>query len=365
MALNVTDDSATSGLSKPINAVFQQTFLRRAQQVCPYFVGTQAGVLNKQAGTSTIKWRRVEQLATSTSALSELSGAYTLMGGRSSATPTFTDVLATVSKYGQFYIITEEVDLFNPNGSTNELMGTLGESAGRSLNVLMANISVSNATQVLANNVASLGAVVSSIGAGDINYVVNKLTNNAARVFSGLTPGSTNLGTVPILDSYWGITHPDVAYDIMQLTTAPGAFVPVTQYNSQVEVMTGEFGYFPMAGRGVRFVLSEDAPVSTGAGATASTKHQTTNKADAYNTIIYGQDALGSVGLGQRHTDGIYRAGDNTGGWEIIYHRAGTSGALDPLNEISTMAYKFFFAGAVLNSNWVFDIRSAATLLTP
>src|SRR5215469_8437951 len=121
MTLNVTDDSATSGLSKPINAVFQQTLLRRAQQVCPYFVGTQPGVLNKQAGTSTVKWRRVEQLATSTGALSELTSPWTF-NARSTATPTFTDVVATVSKYGQYYLVTEEVDLFNPNGSVNELM---------------------------------------------------------------------------------------------------------------------------------------------------------------------------------------------------------------------------------------------------
>ncbi len=360
MALTVTDDGATTGLSKPINAVFQQTFLRRAQQMCPYFTGTQPGTLTKQAGTSTIKWRRVEQLATSTSALSELSGAYTLMGGRSSVTPTFTDVTATVSKYGQFYIVTEELDLYTPNGSTGELIATLGESAGRSLNILMANISVNNATVVLANNVASTGAVVASIATGDLNYVVNTLTKNSARVFTPTTPGSTNIGTVPILESYWAICHPDVAYDISQLT----GFTSVEKYAQQVAIATGEFGYYPMAGRGIRFLLSEDAPVTTGAGATASTKHQTTNKADVYNTVIYGKDFLGSVGLGMRHTDGIFRAGDNTGGWEIIYHQRGTSGAMDPLNEISTLAYKMFFSGAVLNANWGLLVKSAATLLT-
>src|SRR5712671_4241195 len=58
MALTLTDDATI--LTKPINAVFQQTFLRRAQQVCPYFTGTQPGTLTKQAGTSTIKWRCIE-----------------------------------------------------------------------------------------------------------------------------------------------------------------------------------------------------------------------------------------------------------------------------------------------------------------
>ena len=358
MTQTVTD---TTIVTKPINAVFMQTFLRRAQQVCPYFTGTQAGALQKQQGTSTVKWRRIEQLAPSTSALSEVTGTAAFLFGRQSSTPTFTDVVATVSKYGQYYILNEEVDLYNPNGTASELVGTLGESAGRSLNQLMRNVGEGNFTQVYANNVASLGAVVASVAAGDINYVVNKLTNNSGRVFPGMTPGSTMIGTVPILPAYWGLCHPDVAYDISQLT----GFVNVAQYAQQTQIMEGEFGYFPMAGRGVRFIMSEDSGISAGAGAAASGKHQTTSKADVYNILIYGQDALGSVGLGMKHADGIYKAGDNTGSWEIINKPVGSSGVADPFNEVATIAWKAFFAGAVLNSNWGFDIRCAASLLTP
>src|SRR5689334_17376363 len=124
-------------LQKPVNALFQQTFLRRAQQKCPYFMGTMPGSLNKQAGTSTIKWRRIEQETPTTAALTELTGTASYMQGRDADTPTFTDVTATVSKYGQFYIVNEEVDLYNPNKTTAELVAVLGESAGRSLNQLM------------------------------------------------------------------------------------------------------------------------------------------------------------------------------------------------------------------------------------
>jgi hypothetical protein len=88
-------------LTKPINAVFQQTFLRRAQQMCPYYLGTMPGTLNKQQGTSTVKWRRIEQETPTTTALAELTATSTWMQGRDSDTPTFTDVLATVAKYGQ------------------------------------------------------------------------------------------------------------------------------------------------------------------------------------------------------------------------------------------------------------------------
>jgi len=134
MALTVT--ATDTELQKPVNVVFQQTFLRRAQQMIPYFMGTQPGTLIKQAGTSTLKWRRIEQETPSTTALTELTGNASYMQGRNADTPTFSDVTATVSKYGQFYILNEEVDLFNPNGTGNQLMQVLGESAGRSLNQL-------------------------------------------------------------------------------------------------------------------------------------------------------------------------------------------------------------------------------------
>jgi hypothetical protein len=97
--------------------VFVQTFLRRAQQNCPYFMGTDPGQLMKQAGTSTIKWRRIEQETPTTTALTELTTTSSWMQGRDADTPTFTDVTATVAKYGQFYIVNEEVDLYNPNGT--------------------------------------------------------------------------------------------------------------------------------------------------------------------------------------------------------------------------------------------------------
>lgn len=358
MALTITDDATY--LTKPINAVFQQTFLRRAQQVCPYFTGTVPGTLTKQQGTSTIKWRRIEQLAPNTSALSELTGALSFMGGRSSVTPTFTDVLATVSKYGQFYIVNEEVDLYNPNGTTNELIGTLGESAGRSLNELQRNINEGNLTQVYANGVASKAAVVAKVATGDLNYVVNQLARNSARTFTAMTTGSRDIGTAPILASYWGFCHPDVAADICALT----GFKSVEVYAGQVATAVGELGYYSLAGRGIRFVQSEDASISTGAGGASTSVRNTTGNADVYAIPIYGQDCIGSVGLGQRHTDGTYMAGDNTGGWEIINHPVGSAGAGDPFNEIATLAYKMFHTGAVLNSNWGLSIRCAAGILT-
>jgi N4-gp56 family major capsid protein len=361
MAQTIT--ATDTELQKPVNVVFEQTFLRRAQQVCPYFAGTMPGQLSKGSGTATIKWRRIEQETPSTSALAELTTTASFMMGRDADTPSFTDVVATVSKYGQFYIVNEEVDLYNPNGTSAELVAVLGESAGRSLNQLMRDIMEDNSTQRYAGNVASTGAVKAVPVANDLNRIINELTKNSARTFTAMTTGSSNIGTAPILPSFWGICHPDVAVTIASIT----GFKSVETYAGQVATVQGEFGYYSLAGRGVRFVLSEDASIDANAGAALSGADINStggSVANIYTTCIYGQDAYGSVGLGTRHADGVYRSGDNTGAWEMLYHPRGSGGISDPFNEISTLAWKAFFAGAVLNSNWSRALRSAATNLT-
>lgn len=361
MAQTIT--ATDTELQKPVNVVFQQTFLRRAQQMCPYFMGTAPGQLNRQAGTSTIKWRRIEQETPSTSALAELTATSSYMQGRDADTPSFTDVVATVAKYGQFYIVNEEVDLYNPNGTTNELVAVLGESAGRSLNMLQRDIEEDNSTQRFAANVASTGAVHAVITTGVLDRAINELTRNSARTFAPMTNGSTNIGTAPILPAYWAICHPDVAVDVAGLT----GFTSVEKYAGQTATVQGEFGTYSKAGRGVRFVMSEDSSVDANAGAALSGgdfRSTGGTSTDVYTTVIYGQDAFGSVGLGKRHTDGVYRAGENKNGFDMIFHPRGSGGVADPYDEISTLAWKAFFAGSVLNSNWSRALRTAATNLS-
>lgn len=349
-------------LQKPVNAIFEQTFLRRAQQTCPYFHGTTPGSIERGKGTSTIKWRRIEQETPTTTALTELTTTSSYMQGRDADTPTFTDVTATVAKYGQFYIINEEVDLYNPNGTSDELVAVMGESAGRSLNQLMRNIMEDNATQRYAANVASMAAVHAIVSTGDLNRIINELTNQSARTFMPMTTGSQNIGSSPILPSLWALCHPDVAHDVVGLT----GFKSVETYAGQTATVPNEIGYYARAGRGVRVVMAEDASIDAGAGAALSGAdlRNTSNVTDVYTIVVYGRDAFGSVGLGQRHTDGVFRAGENTGAFEIIFHPRGSGGTADPYNEISTLAWKAFFAGAALNANWSRALRVAATSLS-
>lgn len=355
-----TISATDTELQKPVNVLFQQTFLRRAQQGCPYFIGSMPGMLSTQGGTSTVKWRRIEQEDPTTTALAELTGTAAYMQGRDASTPTFTDVLATVSKYGQYYIVNEEVDLYNPNQTAAELVAVLGESAGRSLNMLMRDVMEDNFTKRYAENGTTDGGVHTPVTIAELNRVGNELSRNSARPFTAMTSGSQNIGTAPILRSYWGIVHPDVTHDLAGLS----GWKSVETYHQGTAIVQNEVGYYARAGKGIRFIESEDASIdyNTGAAQSGEDVRALSGIADLYTIVVFGENAVGSVGLGMRHTDGVYRAGENQGGFEMIY--TGPGGPGDPFREIRTLAWKAFFAGAVLNSNWGRAIRVAATDLT-
>lgn len=357
MALTVS--ASDSELQKPVNVIFNQMLLRNARPLAAYFVGTMPGSIERRGGSATIKWRRIENITPTTTALSELTNTASYMQGRNADTASFTDVTATVSKYGQFYILNEEVDTFNPVGQTAKLVETLAISAGRSLNRLQRDVAEDNVTLVQSGGAASDGVNTTTIELTNIRNVVNTLQRNSAMPFAPMSTGSQNVGTTPMLPAFWGLTHSDVAADIEKLS----GFKGVETYAGQVDTLQGEFGALTVAGQAVRFVSSPEASIDTGSGGNGTGIRETSNSADLYTTVIYARDAFGSVGLGETHTDGIFRSGEDQGVIELIVKQMGSGGTSDPFDEIMTLAWKAWHAGAELNSAWARGIRSAATSL--
>jgi len=359
MALGISGTDVE--LQKPINVIMVQSLLRNAKPRAVYFTGTSPGEISRHGGTATLKWRRIENIAPSTTALSELTGDASYMQGRDSVALSTTDVVATVAKYGQYVILNEEADVFNFSPQMNKIFEVIGISAGRSANRLQRNIVEDNATIVRVGNAGSDGAVVSKMTVASIEQTVNTLNRNTAMTFTPQTPGSTNIGTSPILPSYWGIAHTDVAYDISKLA----GFKGVETYGSQTQTAPGEFGMIQSAGTAVRFIQSEEASIDTNSGGTTgSTDLRGATNIDLYTVPIYGMDALGSVGLGVQYPDGVFDPGSNIDAIEVISKPFGSGGTSDPFNEIMTIAYKLWHAGAVLNPAWVRAIKCGATNLS-
>lgn len=346
-------------VTAPVNFVLMRGLLSQARKVLPYFNGTMPGQLERNGGSMSVKWRRFDDLAVATTALGEKSGTFSFLNGRTAATPTVTDLTVAVAKYGNYVIVTEELDLFNVNSRAAQIMDVLGRNAGESLNTLMAS-TFDGATNVrYSSAAANATAITTAMNLNNIKYVVNQLNRRSAMKFFSMGAGSTNIGTSPVRASYFGITHPDVEEDIRGLS----GFIGVEQYGGYIgDVQVGEFG----AVGGVRFCSSEIAPIATGVATTsvAGMRGSTDILNDVYKTFIYGREAVGTVGLGENHTEEIYRMGDRPPAIELIRKAVGSAGAGDPFNEMGTLAWKAWHAGKILNEDWIWEVDTLASDLS-
>lgn len=371
MALTIS--ATDTEVQKPVNVIYQQSILRNAQMNATYFTGATPASVSQHKGSFTALWRRYNTsadhasgVAPSTTALSELTTTAAYGQGRDSNTVHFSNVTAAVAKYGQYFILNEEVDLMVPNADMMAISNVMGITAGRAANFLHRNTLEDNVTLHYAGNVASRGAVATSVAEGDLDYAINVLDRNYAQVFNAMGMGSEKANTSPLLPSFWAHCHPDVAYNVSRLT----GFVSAKAYGAYTDLAPGEFGAYEGAGVGVRFIRTPEASVDadTGASVTGLDLRSTTGSvADTYTIVLIGQNSHGAVGFGQSWGDGIYRPGEqNPSPVEMIAGGRAVNApvtAADPFNEISTLAYKFWYGGAILQSNWARGIVCAATRL--
>ncbi len=353
--------TTTTEIAGPVNVDFQIELLRNAQALCVYFQGSEAASIAEHSGTFTAKWRRIENLNPTTTPLAELTGSISFPT-RTASQPTVTDVNATVQKFGDYIMLGEEVDLINFNGQTQKLMKVLGIQAGRSLNRLQRNVLEDNLTQVLTGTgTLATDIRTNNLSLSDMAVAVNVLNNNVANRFTGQTTGAVQIGTAPIRSAYWGFSHHDVEEDVRLLT----GFQAVETYAGQTETAMGEIG---IAG-GIRWVTSPEASIDLIAGATVTgtaTGDGRSNDSlayDLYNSVVIGEDAHGSLGLSAKHVKTIYRAGDDLPAIHVINTAKGSAGSGDPLAEVSTLGWKTFHAGVILNPAWGRVIRHTASKL--
>lgn len=356
--------SVTSNLALGVNFQMIKGLLSAARQKLPFFNGTLPGQLQKNGSTASVKWERLENLAAATTALGEIVSSPVAFFGRSTVQNVLSNVSVAIAKYGNAVLLTEEVDLQQMNVRAARFVDNLGANAGLSLNVLMEGVYSAGATTVryatsAAGGTASTdGQVVATVTLTDIKFAVNTLNRNSAMLFTSPAYGSQNIATSPVRASYYGITSVDVEEDIRSLT----GFVSVEQYGGYTETLPFEFG----AVGGVRFCSTEIIPVGSAAGTTTAGtvtagifRGAGYASNDVYSTYIYGKEAVGSVGLGNMHATNSYEMYDpaNPPAVELIVKPTGTVGT-DLYNEVSSVAWKAWFAGKVLNAGWIVKIRS-------
>lgn len=231
-----------------------------------------------------------------------------------------------------------------PDPHTTENVELLGEQMGRTMDVLYRDLLATASNTTYANG-SSTATVTQVIDRNDLDRAYRALMVRNALKFTPMIMAGQNVGTGPVMPSYWAMCHEDVAFDIRHLD----GFLLVAEYAGQKGVLEGEFGADK---NGIRFLSSSQGyvlPGATGVTAAATDIKNTGGFADIYSVFIVGRDATGGVSL----------EGNNG---RVILKGLTTGGTSDPLEMRQTAGWKLYDARAVLNQAFLQEIQCGASL---
>lgn len=263
----------------------------------------------------TVEWRKFN---TFDKALTPLQEAVIPTGkqfGMTSAT-------VEVQQFGDYTSISDRLDLHAVDpvilGATEEM----GAAAGATADTLVRNVLLTGTNVMYAPNGSTAVTTRASLTAAC------KLTPDL--VHKAVT--WLKKCKAPKFDGKWyvAVIHPSVAYDL----TSSAEWVEAHKYAATTEIFNGEIGQL----RGCRFIETTEAPVFSNGAAS--------NPVKAYATFFFGKNAFGVV--------------DPQGmGLELIVKDKETVGG--PLNQFSTVGYKFEAATKILYQERMIRVESGSS----
>ena len=326
---------ATTTLSQVapgVQAFYDRNLLDRAQPNDIHGRFGQKRPISQRNGNQ-IKFRRYSQLAAATTALTE---GVTPAGSSLAVT----DIVSTLSQYGDYITLSDMVSMTNQDAVVTEATDVLGDQAGTTIDITRRDVLVAGSNVAYAGGVASRGALVGKLTAADLDKAIRFLKNqNAKFIKMGIMP-SDGIGTGAIRKAYIALIHPDIEYDLEQIT----GYRAVSDYGSQEGVIEDEVGAY----KNIRFVTSTNCKIFANASTvlTAGFKGSTTN--DVYATVILADNAYGVSPLSGMAMNTYVKA-------------LGSAGSADPLEQRSTVGWKATTVCTILNQTWLLRLESLAT----
>jgi N4-gp56 family major capsid protein len=260
----------------------------------------------------TVNFRRFDSLPVATTALVE-----GITPGNE--TPTISQITASPAQYGSWVEVTDILDFTAPDPVLTEFTQLLAEQAAQTMDILTRDIVVAGTNVQYAGTAHTLRNQVAAtdvLNTVEIRRAVRTMQNNKVGKLTGILNSSTGVGTKPINAAYIGIIGPSALYDLKSATQ----FVSVESYGSSAG---GTLPYEVGALDDVRFVLSNNPKIYTGAGAAG---------ADVHASLIVGADAFGMI---------------SPMGIANIIKGFGVNGN-DPLDQRATTGWKAYYTAVIL-----------------
>lgn len=320
MATQVQSYNATTGtnaLTAEQAEFYQDAMLDR---LTPELVWTEYGekkAIPKNKGAST-SWRRLNNLAVSTTALTE------------GVTPDgvnldIVKINATVKEYGNWTKTSEFLNLTGLDPIMTEAAELMGENAGQSINVITRDVVAAGTNVLYANGRTSRATITATDKITALDIIKARRAMRRAKVKPLTLPGGGK--------GYVAIVHTDVIADLMQTDEWKKANVE----NNTQGFQNGVIGKL----YGIWFIDADEGVVFPAAGA---------GGIDVYGTIFLGKGGYGLPDIG-----GSMKP-------DIIVHGAGSGGTSDPLNQFNTIAWKCAFTVVRLQELAILRYESAASV---
>jgi N4-gp56 family major capsid protein len=266
-------------------------------------------------GGNNISIRQFTRPAASTTALVE--------GTPPSATnPTVTQTIVSVAQYGAYMLGSDVVETQAIDPQLAEWTQVFTELKNDTRDRVIRNAIVAG-TNVNYTNGATVRSGVASGSAFNLSWADIRAARRTLRS-----------NDVPYWESnrYAGIIHPDVSRNLFADTTVVNASQYAGPRTGENPLFTGELPDL----MGIRFFESTNATTFSGLGQSAGF---------VYTTLVCGKDA---------YTVTSYTAESDA----IIFHAAGSAGALDPLNQFWSLGFKTAVGAGIIDQNRMVRIES-------
>ena len=279
------------------------------------------------ANSKTMIFRGFNKLSLATTALSE---GITPVGQNL----TMNQVSVTLAQYGDLTRVTDIAEFLYDRSLIKDAADVLGIQATETIDTLIVNVVGAGTNAVYGDgSVSTRGTVTATmkISTTLLTRAVRFLEANNVKKFAAM----------PIIgQAYAVITHPNVVADIR----VDSNFVQAVNYSSprpdnsnRGDLFTGELGYW----MGARIISTTLAPSYGAVGASS---------AYVYGTLVYG--------------DGAYAVSEFDGGLSTYIHSGGVQDTSNPLEQFSTVGWKWMGAAVILDNNRLVRLETSASYNT-
>lgn len=296
-----------------------------------------------QNSSQTRKWRRYENFSENKAPLSE------------GVTPpghsiTYTDVTAILRQYGDRVNLTDVIQDTHEDPVLKIMTQRSAEQAAQTIELITIDIIKAGTNVVYAGGVASRVAVASELTRSDIRVAVRTLDRSIATPFTSIISPSAKVSTQGVEPAFYAMGHTDLEPDIRNIT----GFKSFVEYGNPSSATPGEVG----AVERVRFILTQNFDSWEEAATDAASQTSflsggaaTAGSADVYPVIVVARDAYAVVRLQGRNAI------------RMMVLNPGVPRGGDEVAQRGSIAWKTWFAGAILNENWLIRIECACTAI--